>query len=148
MGFEVDQVGALVHVEARTDAEWGATAELFAQDRGGQRLLAGHASLGAGGQRRGVGAIWKRYTGPPLPADPVAERRALAAYCVQRQDVEDAINQLLGRDPEQHRPPRLAWASLIRTLAEHGAAVSEQELIAMPFVFEFSAESELVFTGE
>jgi hypothetical protein len=52
---------------------------------------------------------------------------------------------LLGRDPEQHRPPRLAWAALIQTLGEHGTTVSEQELITMPFVFEFSPDSDGVF---
>ena len=61
---------------------------------------------------------------------------------VQRHDVQDAINQLLGRDPEQHRPPRLAWDGLIRVLREHGADLREEELIAMPFEFEFSPTSE------
>ncbi len=145
MSFDIDHVGAVVHVEARSEAEWGATAQLYAQDRDGQRLVAVNASMGAGGQRLGVAAIWKRYTGPPLPDDPVAQRRALANYRVQRQDVEDAINQLLGRDPEQHRPPRLAWTALIQRLGEQGTAVSEPELIAMPFVFEFSADSDAVF---
>ena len=60
---------------------------------------------------------------------------------VQRRDVEDAINQLLGRDPEQHRPPRLSWHPLIASVREHGVSVTEEELIAMPFVFEFSAQS-------
>ncbi len=100
-----------------------------------------HASMGAGGPSRGIAAITKRYAGPPLPEDPDACRHVLDAYRVQRHDVEDAINQLLGRDPEMHRPPRLSWDPLIELLAEHGKVVSEEELIAMPFVFEFSPQS-------
>jgi len=64
----------------------------------------------------------------------------LEGYRVQRQDVEDAINQLLGRDPEQHRPPRLAWEPPIELLDHKGIKVTEDELVATPFVFEFSDE--------
>lgn len=141
MSFEVDHVGAVVYVTARRD-EWEASAQLFAEDRSGRRLLATHGGLGAGGQRRGIAAIWKRYAGPPLPDEPEARRRALDTYRVRRHDVEDAVNQLLGRDPEQHRPPRLAWDGLIRVLHEHGLDRDEEELIAMPFEFEFSPASE------
>jgi len=49
----------------------------------------------------------------------------LEGYRVQRQDVEDAINQLLGRDPEQHRPPRLSWEPLIELLDREGITVTE-----------------------
>jgi len=77
----------------------------------------------------------------PLPEDPDARQRVLDAYRVQRHDVEDAMNQMLGRDPKMHRPPRLSWDPLIELLAEHGTAVSEDQLIAMPFEFEFSAEA-------
>jgi hypothetical protein len=141
MSFVVDHVGAIVHVAASGD-EWQASAQLFAADQRGRRLIATHGGVGAGGQRRGIAAIWKRYAGPPLPDDPEARRRALAAYRVQRDDVQDAVNQLLGRDPEQHRPPRLAWDGLIRVLHEHGTDLGEEELIAMPFQFEFSPASE------
>lgn len=55
------------------------------------------------------------------------------------------MNQLLGRDPEMHRPPRLSWGPLIAVLAEHGNLVTEEALIAMPFVFEFPAESLTAF---
>ena len=99
------------------------------------------ASMGAAGPSRGIAAITKRYAGPPFPEDPDARRRVLDAYRVQRRDVEDAMNQQLGRDPEMHRPPRLSWGLLIELLAEHGKVVTEEELIAMPFVFEFPAES-------
>ena len=51
------------------------------------------------------------------------------------------MNQMLGRDSEMHRPPRLSWDPLIELLAQHGTNVSEDQLIAMPFEFEFSAEA-------
>jgi hypothetical protein len=140
MAFEIDHVGAVVHVITSRD-EWSAEATLFAVSADGSRITATHASMGAGGPRRGIAAITKRYAGPPLPEDPDARRRVLDAYRVQRHDVEDAMNQLLGRDPEMHRPPRLSWDPLIELLAEHGKVVSEEELIAMPFLFEFSAEA-------
>lgn len=143
MPFEIDHLGAVVHVAMTSGDEWGAVARLFAVSADGSRITATHASMGAGGPRRGIAAITKRYAGPPLPEDPDAHKRALDAYRVRRQDVEDAMNQLLGRDPEMHRPPRLSWGPLIELLAEHGKVVTEGELIAMPFVFEFPAEPEL-----
>jgi hypothetical protein len=137
MSFVVEHVGAMVDVTT-TNHEWQASAQLFAADRRGGRLIATRGRLGAGGQRRGIAAIWKRYAGPALPDDPEARRRALDAYRVQRHDIQDAVNQLLGRDPEQHRPPRLAWDGLIQVLHDHGTDLGEVELIAMPFQFEFS----------
>jgi hypothetical protein len=139
MAFEIDHVGAVVHVAITRD-EWSAEATLFAISADGSRITATHASMGAGGPSRGIAAITKRYAGPPLPGDPDARERVSDAYRVQRRDVEDAMNQLLGRDPEMHRPPRLSWDPLIELLAEHGTVVTEEELIAMPFVFEFTAE--------
>jgi hypothetical protein len=47
---------------------------------------------------------------------------------------------LLGRDPEQHPPPRLSWDLLIELLDRHGITMTEEGLIATPFVFEFSDE--------
>ena len=86
--------------------------------------------MGAAGPSRGIAAITKRYAGSPLSEDPDARQRVLDTYRVQRHDVEDAINQLLGRDPEMHRPPRLSWGHLIQLLADHGKVASEEELIA------------------
>jgi hypothetical protein len=142
---EIDHVGAVVHVAITSRAEWSAEATLFAVSADGSRITATHASMGAAGPSRGIAAITKRYAGPPLPEDPDARRRVLDAYRVQRHDVEDAMNQLLGRDPEMHRAPRLSWGPLIELLAEHGKVVAEEELIAMPFVFEFPAESLAAF---
>ena len=63
------------------------------------------------------------------------------AYRVQRYDVEDAMNGMLGRDPEMHPRRRLSWNHLIELLAEPGTVVSEEQLIAMPFRFESSAQA-------
>jgi hypothetical protein len=144
MAFEIDHVGAVVQV-AITSKQWSADATLFAVNADGSRITVPHASMGAAGPSRGIAAITKRYAGPPLPKDPDASQRVLDAYRVQRHDVEDAMNQLLGRDPEMHRPPRLSWGHLIELLAEHGEVVTEEELIAMPFVYEFPAESLAAF---
>jgi len=46
---------------------------------------------------------------------------------------------MLGRDPEQHRPPRLSWETLIERLAQEALELSEQQLIALPFACEISA---------
>ncbi len=137
-------MGAVVDV-AITSRQWSADATLFAVSADGSRITARHASTGAAGPSRGIAAITKRYAGPPLPEDPDARRRVLDAYRVQRHDVEDAINQQLGRDPEMHRPPRLSWGHLIELLAEHGKVGSEEDLIAMPSRFEFSAEALAAF---
>ena len=140
MPFELDHVGAIVSV-AVTSKQWSADATLFAVSAGavvGSRCRTrAWAQLDRPRNRGGT----KRYAGPPLPEDPDARQRVLNAYRVQRYDVEDAFNGLLGRDPEMHRPPRLSWSHLIELLADHGTVVSEERLIAMPFRFEFSAEA-------
>jgi len=118
------------------------SAQLFAESPDGGQIVV----TGAGGQLRGPAAIWKRYPGS-LPDNWDAQQRVLKGYHVQQHDVEDAINQLLGRDPEQHRPPHLSWGPLIDLLGQHGVTVSEEELVTMPFVFELSPESSSVFEG-
>ena len=37
-----------------------------------------------------------------------------------RRRVMFGVDQMLGRDPEQHRPPRISWETLIDRLAEAG----------------------------
>jgi hypothetical protein len=64
----------------------------------------------------------------------------LEGYRIQRRDVEDIINSVLGRDPEQIPPFSLSWDPLIKLLNRNGISVTEDELIATPFVFEFSDE--------
>jgi hypothetical protein len=141
MSSRIAKVGAIVELELeRADQpdRLAVNARLFAELVDGTRLRVTRGTMGAGMPRQGVAAIWKRYAGPPLPDDPDQRDRALENYRVARRDVEDAINQLLGRDPEQHRPPRLSWEPLIELLADHSIAVTDGDLIALPFTFEFS----------
>ena len=91
--------------------------------------------------RRGVSAIWHRYRGPQLSEDPMEQAELLnRSYRVGLPDIEDAINQMLGRDPDQHRPPRLAWGNLMDALTDAGVVVTEQELIDAPLTIELSPE--------
>ncbi len=55
-------------------------------------------------------------------------------------DVEAGIDQMLGRDPALHRPPRLAWGQLIKALADRGIQMSEQELTDVPITIELDEE--------
>jgi hypothetical protein len=136
-----DEAAGLRQVVAGGPDRLSVIARLFAETSSGERLAVARASMGVGLWHRGISAIWKQYVGPPpLPDDPAAREQLLNDYRVRRRDVEDAINQLLGRDPEQHRPPRLSWDPLINRLAEDGIDVTEEQLIALPFSFEFSPE--------
>jgi hypothetical protein len=152
--FELMRVGAVVElaqsdaerplvrarVELSNDERLVVQARAFAEGSDGRRIAPGRAHIELALWRRGVGAIVKRYTGPPLPEGPEEQLRVLGTYRVQLQDIEDALNQLFGRDPEQEPPPRLSWGSLMKTLHEAGIDISEDELVAAPFVFEFSDE--------
>jgi hypothetical protein len=60
---------------------------------------------------------------------------------VSLSDVQDAVDQMLGRDPEQHRPPRLSWEGLLNALETSGVRSSEQELIAAPLIVELSDDA-------
>jgi hypothetical protein len=55
-------------------------------------------------------------------------------------DVEEGIDQMLGRDPALHRPPRLAWGQVISALVAAGIVISEQELIELPLSIELDDE--------
>jgi hypothetical protein len=83
-----------------------------------------------------MGASWKR--GPRLPEDPEDRRQMRESHRLERRDVQDVINSVLGRDPDHIRPFALSWGPLIDLLDRKGITVTEDELIATPFVFEFS----------
>jgi hypothetical protein len=55
-------------------------------------------------------------------------------------DIEDGINQMLGRDPTLHHPPRLSWGNLISALQDAGVAVTERDLIDAPLTIELTPE--------
>ena len=93
--------------------------------------------------RHGPAAIWKRYIGPPpLPQDPAEQEQVLREYRLHPRDIADAVNQMLGRDPEQHRPPRLSWDTLIQMLCDHGLDLTEEQLIGLPFRCELAPDVE------
>ena len=113
-------------------------ATAFAETQDAQRIQPPQSHIELGLWCSGVRAIWKCYTGPPLPAQPSEELAVLQNYRLQRQDVEDAVNQMLGRDPEQAAPPTLSWAPLIAALRVHQIEATQEELLAVPFRFEFT----------
>ena len=136
MNVLLEGVGVQVTGRVRSSERLDVAASLFAETSCG-RIYARTGSMGVGMWRHGMNAIWSRYRGP-LPEDPEEQARVLAGYRVSRHDVEDAINQLLGRDPEQHRPPRLAWDPLIDVLKGAGISVTEDDLLDLPFAFELA----------
>lgn len=113
---------------------------MSAHDETGHCIDAG-TGFGLAGPSRGLGAVWHRYHGPVLSADPEEHERLLEeTYRVGLPDIEDGVNQMLGRDPTLHRPPRLAWDGLIEALAAEQIHVSEEQLIEIPLVVELDEE--------
>jgi len=111
---------------------------LSAEDSTGRTIQTAGRDFGMSGGRRGV---WHRWHGPPLPADrEEAQRIALREHRVGLPDIEDGINQMLGRDPSLHHPPRLAWDNIIRALREEGVSVTERELIDAPLTINLTPE--------
>ncbi len=111
---------------------------LSAHTTDGQHIRSDGSDFGMGGPRRGV---WHRHHEPaPASQDPQAQIAYVQAHRAGLVDIEDGINQMLGRDPELHRPPRLSWGKLITTLAEHDIQVTEQDLINAPLTVELHPE--------
>jgi hypothetical protein len=111
---------------------------LSAEDRDGRRIHSKGTDFGMSGPRRG---IWHRWHGPQLPPDPAeADRIVLFEHRVDLNDIEDGINQMLGRDPDLHHPPRLAWHNLISALSDADITVAERDLINLPLIVELSPE--------
>jgi hypothetical protein len=113
------------------------------------REISGGGSVSAR-SRQGIGAIWYRYRGPQLHEDPQEHERLLRdTYRVGLLDIQDAVNQMLGRDPDQHRPPRLSWDGLLTALAAVGIMTTEQELIDAPLRLVLSdAAARAIGTGQ
>jgi hypothetical protein len=112
-------------------AKYQMNVTLTAELDDGRQITGGGFSFS--GPRDGVAAIWHRYRGPELHENLVEHERLLhQTYHVAMSDIQDAVDQMLGRDPEQHRPPRLAWDGLQDALATQGITVSEQDLTTAP----------------
>jgi hypothetical protein len=124
---------------------------LAAEDDLGRRIEGG--GFGVGGPRKH--APWWGYAGPIPPERPLPLRLleelhwAISArrHRVGQVDIERAIDGMLGRDPQLHRPPRLAWHGLVDALADAGIDVTEDELIVLPLTVELDAELEAALAG-
>ncbi len=128
----------VVHVMSGNAENLSLHISLSAQDSTGRRVHTSGRDFGVSGPRHG---IWHRWHGPPLPDDPEqADRIMLFEHRVDIHDIEDGIDQMLGRDPSLHRPPRLAWENLIEALEQAGVHVSERELIDAPLTVELTPE--------
>jgi hypothetical protein len=78
------------------------------QERDG-RWRSAERAPGIDGRVRSVQRSGTVMSGPHLQDTCEVRVSMLASYRVQSDGVEDAIDQLLGRDPEQVRGPRLSW---------------------------------------
>jgi hypothetical protein len=47
-------------------------------------------------------------------------------------NIHESVDQMLGRDPTLHRPPRLSWGGLIERLRGAGIPANEDSLIGLP----------------
>jgi hypothetical protein len=132
---------ALVVESVMDPSRYQMYASLAANLSDGRRVSTGVRDLGFSAPRNGFGAIIHRYRGPQLSEDPDEHHRLLdSTYHVGLSDVQDAINGMLGRDPERDRPPQLSWAKLLTALATEGVPVTEEELIAAPLTLQLSDE--------
>ena len=132
------RVPTVVVVSSATPGRLSVRVSLSAEISDGRRITARTGDFGISGPRSG---IWHRWHGPPLPEDPEeAARMMLEEHHVDQRDIEDGINQMLGRDPDLHHPPRLSWDGLITTLAEAGVRVTDRDLIHTPFSMELTPE--------
>jgi hypothetical protein len=118
----------------------------------GASVTSGHDDFGISvpryAPRHGLAVIWHRYRRRRPSRDPARETELLnRTNRVGLPDIEAAINQMLGRDPKQHRPPRLAWRGLIDALAGAGIVVTEQELIGAPLTLDLSPDGRAQIAG-
>ena len=128
----------LVRITSDDPGRLSVDISLSAQDSTGRWIHTSGRDFGTGGPR---GGIWHRWHGPPLPDDyEQAARMMMFEHRVDVHDIEDGINQMLGRDPSLHRPPRLAWQNLIQALEQAGVRVTERELIDAPLTIELTPE--------
>jgi hypothetical protein len=95
---------------------------LAADSSDGRRIATGRRDFGFGGPRRGLAAIRSRYRGPLLSDDPAEHARLLdERYAVGLVDIEDAIDEHLGRVPSG-RPP-VSRGGICRTRFPRRASV-------------------------
>ncbi len=130
----------LIHRNASTTDSLNVYVSLTAETGDGRRIPSGRLDFGMGGPRHGIGGVWHRYHGPRPDDERELNEYIERNHHVGPADIEDGINQMLGRDPELHRPPRLSWTQLINALAEHDLQVTEDDLINAPLTVELHPE--------
>jgi hypothetical protein len=113
---------------------------LSAEDRARRRILA-DSSFFIAGPRGDLGARWWRSDAPTPAGGSDAQRDLLRLrYRGGPLDIEAKINRMLGRDPNLHRPQRLAWEPLISALARADVRTTEEELITRPLMVELDED--------
>lgn len=123
------------------DADYLELAVTLSAETSTGRHVDANSSFGLAGPLRNLGAIWHQYRGPHSSDDPRGEKDLLErTYRVGPLDIEDGINEMLGRGTDLHRPPVLAWGSLIDVLTAEGIPATEQQLIGTPLTVEFAAD--------
>jgi hypothetical protein len=102
-----DAPGRVLVVNQPGDDRLNVFVSLSAQTTDGRRISRGQHDFGMGGGRHGIDGVWHRYHGPRPDG---ADEEALHDYIdrhhhVGPADLEDGVNQMLGRDPELHHHP-------------------------------------------
>lgn len=97
-------------------------------------FISADTSFGIAGPRTGAGAAWCRY-------HPTCSRES-HSYRVCALDIAESIDQMLGRDPELHSPPRLAWDSLLAALRIAELPITVERLQASPLTVILSDDVE------
>jgi hypothetical protein len=93
----------------------------------GRQISAGAVDFTLAGPLSGA---WHRLHDRPPGRRPTAYRAC-------RRDIEDGIDQMLGRHPSSQQLPALGWGPLITTLRQSDISMSEDELISTTLIVEF-----------
>jgi hypothetical protein len=154
---EISRVGAVASLQGATEDNLDVGIEWFADLADGRRVLTDerHGSLRVSMWRRGVGAIFRRYHGPPLATTDELD----ATYRVGVTDIEDAVREtghlltlrerwttlgspvaFLQSQVGVHGWRAHRWRALRRALEEQGISASRRQLDRLPFSIEIVDE--------
>jgi hypothetical protein len=150
-GFEIEEVVAIVTLtdpdsvpiasrDAIADPNHLHVRVALSAVLGDGTTIATEPHLAIGGPRRGIGAIWCRDHGPPLPKDEGEQIELLRDYRVGREDIEDAINEHLGHDSQLQNGPVSGWQNLVQALSDAGRRADQRTLVTVPLRVELTPE--------
>lgn len=155
VGYVIERVGAIASLGESTGRVIVVEINLFAELADDRRIVTNerHGSMTVQMWRHGIGAIYRRYYGPPVSA-----LEELDGYRVRTTDVEDAVREMTGQldfkerqqtweSPAAHlawerrtgfegEERRTRWAALLQALAEHDIRVKPRKLDRVPFNIE------------